>query len=88
VQGNASRAYYTRLLENAGERPTAQLESSVQSTMTASVSNQGQGSFFFGALSSLYITLTGVPHNSRRTDDQLLPRRGEQGPQGGTRLSR
>ncbi|BGP26129.1 fatty acid oxygenase PpoA [Rhodotorula toruloides] len=40
VMGKAARQYYERLLEN--DRPMEQLEASVQSTMTASVSNQGQ----------------------------------------------
>lgn len=42
VMGKNAHAYYTRLLESG--RPFEQLEASVQSTMTASVSNQGQGS--------------------------------------------
>ncbi|GAA5952514.1 hypothetical protein JCM21900_003401 [Sporobolomyces salmonicolor] len=40
VMGKEAREYYTRLLES--DRPLEQLEASVQSTMTASVSNQGQ----------------------------------------------
>lgn len=40
VMGKAAREYYERLLQN--DRPMEQLEASVQSTMTASVSNQGQ----------------------------------------------
>ncbi|GAA5921037.1 hypothetical protein JCM1841_005069 [Sporobolomyces salmonicolor] len=40
VMGKEARQYYTRLLES--DRPLEQLEASVQSTMTASVSNQGQ----------------------------------------------
>ncbi|GAA5869954.1 hypothetical protein JCM8547_008113 [Rhodosporidiobolus lusitaniae] len=43
VMGTHARAYYLRLLEATGTSiPLKQLESSVQSTMTASVSNQGQ----------------------------------------------
>lgn len=44
VMGKNAHAYYTRLLESG--RPFEQLEASVQSTMTASVSNQGQGLLF------------------------------------------
>ncbi|GAA6004081.1 hypothetical protein JCM10207_002416 [Rhodosporidiobolus poonsookiae] len=40
VMGEEARAYYERLLLN--DRPVEMLEASVQSTMTASVSNQGQ----------------------------------------------
>ncbi|GAA5822485.1 hypothetical protein JCM11251_006354 [Rhodosporidiobolus azoricus] len=43
VMGKEAHAYYERLLAaNDGTRPMEALESSVQSTMTASVSNQGQ----------------------------------------------
>jgi len=44
VMGKTAHEYYTRLLESG--RPFDQLEASVQSTMTASVSNQGQGLLF------------------------------------------
>ncbi|GAA6004088.1 hypothetical protein JCM10207_002420 [Rhodosporidiobolus poonsookiae] len=40
VMGEEARAYYERLLLN--DRPLESLEASMQSTMTASVSNQGQ----------------------------------------------
>lgn len=42
VLGKEAHAYYERLLSNK-DVPTEKLASSVQSTMTASVSNQGQG---------------------------------------------
>ncbi|BGP41764.1 hypothetical protein JCM10449v2_005755 [Rhodotorula kratochvilovae] len=41
VMGEEARAYYARLLKNT-DVPMEKLESSVQSTMTASVANQGQ----------------------------------------------
>lgn len=82
VQGETSRAYYTRLLANAGGRSTEELESSVQSTMTASVSNQGQGAslpsslFFKDELNVSFVRC------SRCSSHQLLPRGHKQGAQG------
>ena len=44
VSGSVAKAFYRRLLQC--DRPIEQLNASVQCTMTASVTNQGEGEHF------------------------------------------